>query len=99
MRVPAFYDALVTASSVSPKLPSNGGTSRACRAADARRAAYPSAMATGAAGVLLLLVVWAVPVVAVIYLFRTLGVLIDGMRSINAHLARISEQLERTDRL
>ena len=56
-------------------------------------------MASSVAGVLLLVVVWSIPIVAFIYLFRLLGVMVDGMRSINAHLARISEQLDRPNRL
>ena len=41
---------------------------------------------------------WMVPVVLVVYLFRTLGTIVDGLRSINAATQRIAAAVEQMAR-
>ena len=38
---------------------------------------------------------WVVPVALVVYLFRTLGTIVDGLRSINAGVQRTAAAVER----
>lgn len=37
---------------------------------------------------------WVVPILLIVYLFRTLGVIVDGLRSINAASQRIAAAVE-----
>ena len=47
---------------------------------------------------MVMVLVWMVPLALVFYLFSTLRVIVEGLQSINAHLARISAQLAARDR-
>jgi hypothetical protein len=49
-----------------------------------------------AAGVLVV-VLWLLPIVLVAYLFRTLGTIVDGLRSINAGVERMAATLDRIE--
>ena len=45
-------------------------------------------------GVVLALVSWMIPIVLIWFLFRTLGAIVDGLRSINAGVQRTAIAVE-----
>ena len=52
-------------------------------------------MSNGVGVIFILLLSWGIPILLVIYLFRTLGTIVEGLRSINAASQRIAIAVER----
>ena len=52
-------------------------------------------MSNGIGVMFVLLLSWGIPILLVIYLFRTLSTIVEGLRSINAASQRIAIAVER----